>query len=64
MAETDANAFPSSLDSRVLDILACPFCLGELRWDGNTVHCTGCGKRYPVVGGIPVLIAERATENQ
>jgi uncharacterized protein YbaR (Trm112 family) len=27
------------------------------------VTCSGCGRRYPVVDGIPVLIASRATLN-
>jgi uncharacterized protein YbaR (Trm112 family) len=40
--------------------LACPVCLGKLRLDGPQIVCAGCGRSYPVVDGIPVLIAERA----
>jgi uncharacterized protein len=40
--------------------LACPACLGALRLEETSVVCTGCGRMYPVVAGIPVLIVERA----
>lgn len=42
--------------------LACPVCLGELRAQEDVLRCTGCGRAYPVLDGIPVLIAERAVE--
>jgi hypothetical protein len=41
-------------------LLACPVCLGTLRLQESTVVCVGCGRIYPVVDGIPVLIADRA----
>lgn len=44
----------------VLDVLACPVCQGKLRLVESQVLCAGCGRRYPVVDGIPVLIAGRA----
>jgi uncharacterized protein YbaR (Trm112 family) len=40
--------------------LVCPVCFAALRFS-NAVECTGCGRSYPVVDGIPVLISERAT---
>jgi uncharacterized protein YbaR (Trm112 family) len=40
--------------------LACPACFGALRLGTTTVVCAACGRVYPVVDGIPVLIAERA----
>ncbi len=40
--------------------LACPVCLDALRLEGDRMVCTGCGRAYPVVDGIPVLITERA----
>jgi uncharacterized protein YbaR (Trm112 family) len=39
--------------------VVCPGCLGELRGDAGTLVCGECGRRYPVVDGIPVLIVER-----
>jgi uncharacterized protein YbaR (Trm112 family) len=50
----------TSFDSSILDQLACPACLGELRVDGERLVCAVCGRGYPIVDGIPVLIAERA----
>jgi uncharacterized protein YbaR (Trm112 family) len=43
-----------------LDRLACPVCHQKLRAGDNAVICTGCSRRYPVVDGIPVLLANRA----
>ena len=36
--------------------LACPACHGALEWDG-AARCTGCAAEYPVVDGIPLLVA-------
>jgi uncharacterized protein len=43
-----------------VSLLVCPACHEALRADANGVVCTGCGRVYPVVDGIPVLIVERA----
>ena len=44
-----------------LKALACPACHGELRLAGAGIVCAGCARVYPLIDGIPVLIAERAT---
>jgi uncharacterized protein len=44
------------------DDLACPVCFARLRFEAATVVCNGCGRIYPVVDDIPVLIPERASE--
>jgi uncharacterized protein YbaR (Trm112 family) len=44
-----------------VDDLVCPVCFGELRFPEASVVCAGCGRSYPIVDGIPVLIADRAT---
>jgi uncharacterized protein YbaR (Trm112 family) len=49
-----------ALDSRVLEQLACPVCFGGLRLAADAIVCAGCGRAYPLIDGIPVLIAERA----
>jgi uncharacterized protein YbaR (Trm112 family) len=51
---------PIPFDPALLDQLACPACLGALRFDAAHLVCAGCGRAYPIVDGIPVLIAERA----
>jgi uncharacterized protein YbaR (Trm112 family) len=48
---------PSIFDSTVINQLACPACLGSLRLDLGRLVCAECGREYPVVDGIPVLIA-------
>ena len=40
--------------------LACPVCFGKLRFsspEADHLTCFGCERVYPVVDGIPVLIA-------
>lgn len=48
------------LDPDLLDILACPQCRAEVRLDGDRIVCTGCGLRYPVRDGIPILLVDEA----
>jgi len=51
---------PAEFDPAVLSLLACPACRGKLRQEGAHLKCASCGRAYPIVDGIPVLIAERA----
>jgi hypothetical protein len=51
---------PHTFDPSVIDRLACPACLGILRLEEARLVCAGCGRTYPIVNGIPVLIVERA----
>jgi uncharacterized protein YbaR (Trm112 family) len=44
-----------------LDDLACPVCFAALQFSESNVLCMGCGRSYPVVDGIPVLIPQRAS---
>jgi uncharacterized protein YbaR (Trm112 family) len=41
--------------------LVCPVCHHALTLDAEAVRCAGCGRSYPVVDGIPVLLAGRAS---
>ena len=50
----------SKFDASVLSQLACPACYGDLRLEGSHLICTACGRAYPIVDGIPVLIVARA----
>jgi uncharacterized protein YbaR (Trm112 family) len=49
------------LDTRLLEQLACPVCFGGLRMDASeaAICCVECGRAYPLIDGIPVLIPER-----
>jgi uncharacterized protein YbaR (Trm112 family) len=55
---------PVQFDPAVLDQLACPACLGNLRsdyaLDDTRLVCASCRRAYPIVDGIPALIVEHA----
>jgi len=48
-----------ALDRRVRDALRCPLCRSALTWAGRWVTCEE-GHRYPLAGGIPILLREAA----
>lgn len=50
------------LDPRLLEILVCPCCKGELTLssDEGWLLCRQCGIRYPVREGIPILLVNEA----
>jgi uncharacterized protein YbaR (Trm112 family) len=54
------SSYPFPLNPAMLGQLACPACLGGLHLEEDRLVCAGCGRGYPIVDGIPVLIAERA----
>jgi uncharacterized protein YbaR (Trm112 family) len=52
-----------SIDQRLLDILVCPKCHGEVEYlkGEQTIVCRGeCKYRYPVRDGIPVMLIDEA----
>ena len=52
-----------SIDPRLLEILICPACHGEVRpleGDGG-LECVACGRIYPIQDGIPVMLVDKAT---
>jgi uncharacterized protein YbaR (Trm112 family) len=49
----------SAFKPSVLDQLACPACLGALHLEESRLQCAACGRAYPIVDGIPILIADR-----
>lgn len=50
------------LDKRLLDILVCPQCKGELehRTEPEGLECHTCGLRYRVEDDIPVMLIDEA----
>ncbi len=48
------------LMTETLARLACPVCHAGLVQEGGRIRCEKCGRKYPVVDGIPVLLPERA----
>ena len=41
----------------VSDVAVCPACSGKLAWEEARACCSGCGSRYAIDGGIPILVA-------
>lgn len=51
------------LKKELLDIMACPKCKGDIKYDKkkNKITCGKCRLRYPVLeGGIPNMLIEDA----
>jgi uncharacterized protein YbaR (Trm112 family) len=55
-----ASNQPIKFDESVVEMLACPACLGGISLVGERLLCAQCGRGYAIVDGIPVLIVERA----
>lgn len=48
---------PMSIESALLELLRCPHDTGTpLTAEGEELACSSCGRRYPVVDGVPVLL--------
>jgi uncharacterized protein YbaR (Trm112 family) len=58
MMPADSSQSPV-YDLSVVNQLACPACLGALRIEKGKLLCVECGRAYPILDGIPVLIAGR-----
>lgn len=52
------------MDKRLLEILVCPLCKGELYYaaDRSELICRGDRLAYPIRDQIPILLAEEARE--
>jgi uncharacterized protein YbaR (Trm112 family) len=48
------------IDKKLLDILACPACKADVNLESEWIVCAGCGRRYPIRDGIPVMLIEEA----
>jgi uncharacterized protein YbaR (Trm112 family) len=55
-----ASSMPLAPD--LLDLLACPVCGGTLSEQPEELRCDGCGRRYPLIDGIPQLLPDQSRE--
>ncbi len=53
-----------TLKPELLEILACPQCKGEVRFDEerNGIVCENCRLVYPVQDDIPVMLIDEAEQ--
>ena len=56
LREAELTPLPDALWA----VLRCPEDHGELRREGDAVVCGACGRSYPVVAGVPLLVSEAA----
>lgn len=40
------------------DILACPLCKADVELRESRLSCTSCGKKYPVINGVPIMLPD------
>ncbi len=52
------------MNAELIEKLACPRCRGqvELQQDARVVACNGCGLRYPVRDGLPMMLVDEAEQ--
>ncbi len=50
------------MDKKLLDILACPKCKGDLEYDqeNQKLLCRKCKLAYPIKDDIPVMLIDEA----
>ena len=48
----------STISPDLLAVLVCPVDKAELRLDGDTLVCQICGRRYPVIDGVPNMLVD------
>ncbi len=50
------------LSEKLLKILACPKCKGDLNYDrdNNKLICENCGLRYRIDDDIPIMLIDEA----
>ncbi|HEX54772.1 MAG: Trm112 family protein [Candidatus Altiarchaeales archaeon] len=48
------------MDQKLLEILACPRCKGDLEYRENSFICRKCRLRYRIEDDIPIMLVDRA----
>ena len=48
------------IDKDLLDILACPACKADVKFEHGKIICTGCGRRYPIRENIPIMLIDES----
>jgi len=51
------------INKKLLEILACPMCKADVKLKGKELVCVKCGRRYPIVDGIPNMLPDELRES-
>lgn len=46
------------ISRKLLEILACPVCRRDVKLKGRELICVRCGRRYPLVAGVPHMLPD------
>ena len=60
----ETGAAAAALEPWIVELLACPVDRGFVRLDHTELLCTQCGRRYPVLSGIPRMILDQDVGEQ
>lgn len=52
------------ISHELLQILVCPACRNKVELEEEFLVCHGCGRRYPVREGIPVMLIEEGDKHR
>ncbi len=61
---SETGAAAAALEPWVVELLACPVDRGAVRLDQTELVCVQCGRRYPVISGIPRMVPDREPGEQ
>ena len=53
----------TAISQQLVEILACPICKGDVRLEGEKLVCTKCGRRFPIIDGIPIMLGGKLSED-
>jgi uncharacterized protein YbaR (Trm112 family) len=60
-ASPSPNVGPPDAIRQLRALLACPACRSGMSWASDEAKCEGCGQKYAVEDGIPILLADRSS---
>ncbi len=51
-------------DEKLLEILVCPKCRGEIKFDeeDNKIICENCRLKFEILDGIPIMLIDEAED--
>lgn len=52
------------ISQELLEILVCPACRAKVVLEEEFLSCGGCGRRYPIREGIPVMLIEEGDKHR